>query len=226
MNMYSWLEEIKTQPSKKPFPILSFPGIQHMDGLTVRELVCSAELQAQCMKKVADLTDSLASVSLMDLSLEAEAFGAEAMFFDDEAPAIQGALVTTQEEADALRIPRVGAGRTGMAVEGIRLAKQMITDRPVFAGVLGPFSIVGRLVDVSEAMILCYTEPEMLETLMDMFNNDILPVVYQQGSLGASGDLAPLAHMCLPLIYYRKDVIVEHVHQALNGDQLDSGIAV
>ena len=34
----------------------------------------------------------------------------------------------------------------------------------------------------------------------DMFNNDIIPVVYQQGSLGASGDLAPLAHMCLPLI--------------------------
>lgn len=36
--------------------------------------------------------------------------------------------------------------------------------------------------------------------LMDMFNNDILPVVYQQGSLGASGDLAPLAHLCLPII--------------------------
>ena len=36
--------------------------------------------------------------------------------------------------------------------------------------------------------------------LIDMFNNDILPVVYQQGSLGASGDLAPLAHLCLPLI--------------------------
>ena len=39
-----------------------------------------------------------------------------------------------------------------------------------------------------------------VQRLMDMFNNDILPVVYQQGSLGASGDLAPLAHMCLPLI--------------------------
>ena len=111
MNMYSWLEEIKTQPEKKPFPILSFPGIQHMGGLTVRELVCSAQLQAQCMKKVADLTDSLASVSLMDLSLEAEAFGAEVMFFDDEPPAIQGALVTTQEEADALQIPEVGTGK-------------------------------------------------------------------------------------------------------------------
>lgn len=36
--------------------------------------------------------------------------------------------------------------------------------------------------------------------LVDFFNNDILPVVYQIGSLGASGDLAPLAHMSLPLI--------------------------
>ncbi len=39
-----------------------------------------------------------------------------------------------------------------------------------------------------------------VERLIDMYNNDILPIVYQQGSLGASGDLAPLAHMCLPLI--------------------------
>jgi histidine ammonia-lyase len=39
-----------------------------------------------------------------------------------------------------------------------------------------------------------------VERLISFFNNDILPVVYQQGSLGASGDLAPLAHLCLPLL--------------------------
>ena len=39
-----------------------------------------------------------------------------------------------------------------------------------------------------------------VQRLVDMFNEDVLPVVYSQGSLGASGDLAPLAHMCLPLI--------------------------
>jgi histidine ammonia-lyase len=39
-----------------------------------------------------------------------------------------------------------------------------------------------------------------LQRLIDMFNNDVLPVVYTQGSLGASGDLAPLAHLSLPLI--------------------------
>lgn len=41
---------------------------------------------------------------------------------------------------------------------------------------------------------------QTVERLVDFFNHDILPVVYQQGSLGASGDLAPLAHMCLPLL--------------------------
>jgi histidine ammonia-lyase len=49
---------------------------------------------------------------------------------------------------------------------------------------------------------------ETVERLIDFFNRDIIPVVYQLGSLGASGDLAPLAHMSLPLlglgeVYYK-----------------------
>ena len=39
-----------------------------------------------------------------------------------------------------------------------------------------------------------------VQRLIDLFNDGIVPVVYSQGSLGASGDLAPLANMCLPLI--------------------------
>ncbi len=39
-----------------------------------------------------------------------------------------------------------------------------------------------------------------VERLIDMYNNDVLPVIYTQGSLGASGDLAPLSHLSLPLI--------------------------
>jgi histidine ammonia-lyase len=52
---------------------------------------------------------------------------------------------------------------------------------------------------------------QTIRRLIDMYNNDIIPVVYQQGSLGASGDLAPLAHMSLPLlglgeVYYKGEV--------------------
>ena len=61
-----------------------------------------------------------------------------------------------------------------------------------------------------------------VQLLLDLYNHDILPVVYQQGSLGASGDLAPLSHLCLPLIgegeVWLEDRIVEaksqlEVHQ-------------
>ena len=41
---------------------------------------------------------------------------------------------------------------------------------------------------------------DTVERLIDFFNNDIYPIVYQQGSVGASGDLVPLAHLCLPLV--------------------------
>lgn len=41
---------------------------------------------------------------------------------------------------------------------------------------------------------------ETVQRLIDFYNNDVLPVVYNQGSLGASGDLAPLAHLSLPLL--------------------------
>jgi histidine ammonia-lyase len=49
---------------------------------------------------------------------------------------------------------------------------------------------------------------QTIERLIEFYNNDIIPVVYQQGSLGASGDLAPLAHLSLPLlgmgeVYYK-----------------------
>jgi len=42
--------------------------------------------------------------------------------------------------------------------------------------------------------------PATVQRLIDMYNADVLPVVYERGSLGASGDLAPLAHLSLPLL--------------------------
>ncbi len=41
---------------------------------------------------------------------------------------------------------------------------------------------------------------DTVKRLMEMHNEDVLPVIYTQGSLGASGDLAPLSHLSLPLI--------------------------
>ncbi len=57
-----------------------------------------------------------------------------------------------------------------------------------------------------------------VERLIEFFNNDILPVVYQQGSLGASGDLAPLAHLCLPLLGLGE---VDYKGKRISGEELN-----
>ncbi len=61
-----------------------------------------------------------------------------------------------------------------------------------------------RVMLVLRANALAYgysgVRPVVIERLMDLYRNDILPVVPCQGSVGASGDLAPLAHLSLPLI--------------------------
>ncbi len=66
-----------------------------------------------------------------------------------------------------------------------------------------PFEIV-KIMMLLKIQSLSYgysgVQLETVNRLIDMFNHNIMPVVYQQGSLGASGDLAPLAHMSLPLI--------------------------
>lgn len=53
--------------------------------------------------------------------------------------------------------------------------------------------------------------------LIDFFNNDIYPVVYMQGSLGASGDLVPLAHLSLPLVGLGE---VEHKGMVMSGAEV------
>lgn len=165
-NMQQWMAETIAGPKKKGMPVLSFPGTQLL-GRTVEELVKSGELQAECMKAVADRFDTGAAFSLMDLSVEAEAFGSPIHYSDEEVPTVNEALIHDEEEAEALVVPQVGAARTGECVKGIRLACERITDRPVLAGIIGPYSLAGRLLDMTEIMILCYEEPEMVETVLE-----------------------------------------------------------
>ncbi len=199
MNMHKWLENIKNSEKKQAMPILSFPCISLMD-VSVATLIGSAELQAEGMVRVAERVPSLASVTMMDLSVEADAFGGETFVSENEVPTILGSLVKTPEDADALQVPCVGAGRTGTYIEAVRLAKKRITDRPVFAGVIGPYSLAGRLMGVSEAMINCYDEPEMVETVLEKATAFLIEYIKAYKEAGADGVVMaePLTGMLSP----------------------------
>lgn len=186
MNMHKWLEDVKAAPIKKPFPILSFPCVKLMD-ISVKELISDSDNQAKGMRAVADRIDSLAAVSYMDLSLEAEAFGADIKVTDDEVPTVVGCLVPDEEAAEALKVPTLESGRIGIYLEGMKKALALIEDRPVFAGIIGPFSLAGRLVDVNKAMLYCKKKPELLHTVLRKATDFLIEYALGYKAIGAHG---------------------------------------
>ena len=185
-NMKQWLTDMIGADRKVPLPILSFPSVSLL-GITVRELISDSARQAEGMKLVAERVNAAAAVSLMDLSVEAECFGATVRVSDDEVPTIVGRLVNDEDEANALAVPAVGAARSGLYVDSIRKAVELITDRPVLAGIIGPFSLAARLLDVTEIMMDCYDEPDMVHIVLEKCTAFLIEYAKAYKAAGANG---------------------------------------
>jgi len=207
-NMDKWAKDMLSAPQKKAIPVLSFPCVQLM-GVTVKELINSSDLQAQGMKAVADRVPSGASVSLMDLSVEAECFGSQIHFSDDEVPTVMGPIIDPdddedehEEKANALQIPEIGTGRTKIYIEAIEKALTLINDRPVLAGVIGPFSLAGRLVDVTSSLVFCIAEPDFMHIILEKCTEFIINYIKAYKAVGANGVVMaePLAGLLSPAL--------------------------
>lgn len=185
-NMRQWIAQVMEAKQKQAIPVLSFPCIQLL-GVTVGDLVNDSEKQAEGMVRVAQRCPTGAAVSMMDLSVEAEAFGAKIFLSEDEVPTVVGTLLVEPEDAESLAVPEVGAGRTGIYIDAIEKVCQRITDRPVIAGVIGPFSLAGRLMGMTEIMINCYEEPEMVETTLKKAAQFIIAYIQGFKEAGANG---------------------------------------
>ncbi len=189
MNMKQWIKDQISSPVKHGMPVLSFPSTQLL-GITVKELISSSELQAKGMKAVADRAPSCAAVSLMDLSVEAEAFGATIHVSDDEVPTVVGAILEdaeSVEDVEAMKQPKVGDGRTGIYIDAISKAVKLITDRPVFAGIIGPYSLAGRLMGMTNIMVNCYEEPEMVHAALSRTTDFLIEYTKSYKAVGAHG---------------------------------------
>ena len=224
-NMKNWVRELYGDKPKKAIPVLSFPCVSLL-GITVRELISDSELQAKGMKAVADRTDAAASVSFMDLSVEAECFGATICVSDDEVPTVKGRLVNDEEEADALAVPPIGSGRTGIYIDAIKKASEMITDRPVLAGMIGPFSLAARLLDVSEIMMDCYDEPDMVHTVMKKATAFLIEYAKAYKAAGANGIVMaePVSGLLSPTL--EEEFSSPYVKQIIDAVQDDNFVVI
>lgn len=190
MNMVEVLNMWKTAERKKPIPILSFPIAQKM-GLTVTELLSTPENQAKGLKLLSEEIDVWAVLTYMDLSVETEAFGGIVTFADNEVPNVADPIISTREDAEALEVPEVGAGRTGIYIEGCRQAIELIEkdrpDLPVLAGCIGPFSMVGRLMDLTKIMMSVKKDPETIHILLEKATKFIIEYAKAYKEAGANG---------------------------------------
>ena len=199
--MERWIHTLTKNSRGLAQPLLAYPAVQLL-GVTVTELVRSPELQAEGMRLLAERYPMPLAIGYMDLSVEAEAFGAKAVYSDGNIPTIVGQLISEEEEANALQAPPVGAGRTGVALEGIRLALEIIPDRPVIANCIGPYSLAGRLMNVNEIMLDCYEEPDMVHTVLRKVTDFLRSYIAAFKEAGANGIVLaePLAGILSPAL--------------------------
>ena len=181
-----FIERILTSRRRLAIPIMTSPGISLL-GLKPSEVFKNGELQFACIEALAKAVKTDAVVTAMDLSVEAEAFGAEITFSDHENPTVSKRLVSDEQEIDRLAIPAVGTKRTAETLKCARLCAANI-DRPTFGGVIGPFSLSGRLADMTDMMVLAATEPEVAHKLLAKateFLTNYLIALKQTGIAGA-----------------------------------------
>jgi histidine ammonia-lyase len=151
------------------------------------------------------------NVTSIDELIEAIHFKSKAVLSQTAKEKILTGRLYLDKKLDSSNLPLYGVNTGFGALYNKKISKKdlnklqenLVKSHACGTGTEVPSEVV-KLMLLLKAKSLSYgnsaVQLETVERILDFFNNDALPVVYEQGSLGASGDLAPLAHLCLPLI--------------------------
>jgi uroporphyrinogen decarboxylase len=186
ISMKKWIAEIIDRPERIAIPIMTHPGIE-MIGKTVLDAVTDGKIHAEAIKALNERYPSAASTVIMDLTVEAEAFGCTINFPKDEVPTVSSRLVSSFEEVQQLPVPSLSTARIPQYLLANQLTAAAITDKPVLAGCIGPYSLAGRLFDLTEIMIAIYTEPETITLLLEKCTQFLIEYVRALKATGING---------------------------------------
>jgi uroporphyrinogen decarboxylase len=188
INMHQWVQSIIRSEKRYALPIMTHPGIEFI-GKTVFDAVTDGNIHFQTIKALQEHYPMMAATMIMDLTVEAEAFGSPVNFAPHEVPTVSGRIVTDFESVEKLCIPSLSAGRVPQYLQAASLASGYLSDVPVLAGCIGPFSLAGRLFDMTEIMTAAYIEPETVELLLKKCTTFLSDYVAAFKKSGASGIL-------------------------------------
>ena len=186
LDMKKWCRDLARSKQTMALPIMTYPGLG-MVGKTVLDVIRDGREQSECIAALSRAYPSIAAVTVMDLSVEAEAFGAPVHYSETEVPSVSAKIVSDPESVLNLKTPQVGAGRTGVYLETAELAASLIHDRPVFGGHIGPFSLAGRLFDMTEIMVALMLEPDTVHLLLEKVTGFLIKYAQAFKNRGANG---------------------------------------
>ncbi len=184
--MNKTISKILTTDRIPVMPIMTHPGIE-LIGKKVINAVKDGQTHYEAVMALRKrFPQSVASTTIMDLSMEAEAFGANIVFDDNEVPTVSGRMLESAADVEALQIPSLDTKRVPEYLKANRLAAAEL-DVPLFGGCIGPFSLAGRLYDMTELMMAMYIEPETANLLLDKCTQFILEYCKQIKASGSAG---------------------------------------
>ena len=186
MSMNKWQQEVIRGKSRIAIPIMTHPGIE-LIGKSVEDAVKNGEIHARAIKALSDKYPSAAATVIMDLTVEAEAFGATIAFAPEEVPSVIGRLLSDLSAVEALQVPDLTVARVPEYLKANKLAKELITDKPVLGGCIGPYSLAGRLYDITEFMMSIYTEPDTAMLLLEKCTEFITKYIKAIKEIGING---------------------------------------
>ena len=184
-NMKDWIASVIASKQRIAIPIMTHSGIE-LIGRTVYDAVTNGEIHYQAIQILSEKYPSAASSVIMDLTVEAEAFGAQVYFSENEIPSIVGRLVSTPEEIEKLKIPSLNTARLPEYIKATRLMAANAS-KPVLAGCIGPYSLSGRLYDMSEMMMAMYIDPDSIRLLLSKCTEFITSYCLALKDAGANG---------------------------------------
>ncbi len=184
--MNKFIKQLQDSDKRIVIPIMTHPGIE-ANGKKVIDAVTDGNVHYQAIRNVTETYDTTACTVIMDLTVEAEAFGCTINMPEHEVPCVTGRLVYDEETVNNLQVPSLSAGRMPEYLKANRLAVKNIKDKPVLSGCIGPFSLAGRLYDMSEIMVGIYIEPDVIKTLLDKCTAYITAYCRELKAIGATG---------------------------------------
>ena len=136
MELSLYIKDKLVSGKRVAIPIMTHPGIELL-GKRVLDAVTNGEIHYHAIRVLNEcFPQSAACTTIMDLTVEAEAFGARLSMSPNEVPSVCGRLLTGYADVEALQIPSVESGRMPQYLLADRLAAEGI-DKPVLAGCIG-----------------------------------------------------------------------------------------